>query len=156
MVVAIGVGEKAPEFVLPDQHGTEVGLTELTADKNVVVVFYPFAFTGVCSGELRALRDNQPRFEAAGAVVVAISCDTRFALRVFAEQEGFDFPLLADFWPHGAVARSYGVFDEERGCALRGTFVIDKSGLVKWTVVNPIPEARDVEALLEVVEALPR
>jgi mycoredoxin-dependent peroxiredoxin len=152
----IGIGEEAPDFALSDQHGVEVRLSGFRAIRNVVLVFYPFAFTGVCTGELRALRDQLPLLEGAGTAVLAISCDTMFALRVFADREGLTYPLLADFWPHGAVAQAYGVFDEERGCALRGTFVIDRSGVVQWTVVNAIPDAREVTTLVRAVEELPR
>jgi peroxiredoxin len=152
----IGVGEEAPDFALSDQHGVEVRLSGFRTIRNVVLVFFPFAFTGVCTGELRALRDQLPLLEGSDTAVLAISCDTMFALRVFADREGLTYPLLADFWPHGAVAQAYGVFDEERGCALRGTFVIDRSGVVQWTIVNAIPDAREVTTLVRAVEELPR
>jgi peroxiredoxin len=152
----IGVGEKAPDFALSDQHGVEVRLSGFRGIRNVVLVFYPFAFTGICTGELRALRDQLPLLEGSDTAVLGISCDTMFALRVFADREGLNYPLLADFWPHGAVAQAYGVFDDERGCALRGTFVIDRAGVVRWTVVNAIPDAREVTTLVRAVEELPR
>ncbi|WP_129663878.1 peroxiredoxin [Phytoactinopolyspora endophytica] len=136
-------GMLAPDFELPDHHGATWRLSALRG-RPVVVVFYPYAFTGVCTGELRALRDELVPSVPDDAQVLAISCDTKFALRVFAEREDISFPLLSDFWPHGAVATSYGVFDEERGCALRGTFVIDGEGIVRWSVVNAIPDARDI------------
>ncbi len=151
----VGIGDHAPDFVLRDQHGADVKLSGFAGDRNLVVMFYPYAFTGVCTGELRVLRDELARFEAADTTVLAISCDPMFALRVFAEQERLDFPLLSDFWPHGAVARAYDVFDEERGCALRGTFVVDRAGVVAWSVVNAIPDARDVADYLQAVEQLP-
>lgn len=142
--VPVQVGDLAPDFALRDQHGQTVRLSELRG-RPVVIVFYPWAFTGVCTGELSALRDDFAAFEAAGVTVLAISCDSRFALRVFAEREGLPFPLLSDFWPHGAAARAYGVFDEQAGCALRGTFVVDPDGVVRWSVVNAIPDARRLE-----------
>jgi peroxiredoxin len=150
----VGVGEQAPDFARVDHHGTRVRLRDVWSTGTVVLVFYPFAFTGVCTGELRALAGALPRFDAAEARVLAVSCDSMFTLRAFADQEGLTFPLLSDFWPHGEVARSYGVFDEERGCALRGTFIIDRSGVVRWSVVNAIPDARDVDDYLEAVERL--
>lgn len=142
------VGAPAPDFDLRDQHGQHVRLSDLRG-RPVVLVFYPFAFTRVCTGELRALRDELASLDAA---VMAVSCDSMYALRVFAEQEGLEYPLLADFWPHGEVARSYGVFDAELGCAKRGTFVIDGDGIVIWTVVNSIAEARDIEDYRRVLQ----
>jgi mycoredoxin-dependent peroxiredoxin len=124
------VGDEAPDFTLKDQHGNDVTLSSFRCKQNVVVVFYPFTFTGVCQGELCAIRDDPSTFEAAGAQVLAISCDTRFAQQQWAEQQGFTFPVLSDFWPHGQVSRAYGVFDEKLGAATRGTFVIDKVGTI--------------------------
>ncbi|GAA4690681.1 peroxiredoxin [Streptomyces youssoufiensis] len=151
--MAVEVGAQAPDFALRTQHGEQVTLSEFRGERNVVLLFYPFAFTGVCTGELRALRDELPKFVNDDAQLLAVSNDSPFSLRVFAEQEGFEFPLLSDFWPHGEVSRAYGVFDEEKGCAVRGTFVIDKEGVVRWTVVNGLPDARDlndyVKALAE-------
>ncbi len=138
------VGSEAPDFELRDQHGQTHKLSSYRGEKNVVLVFYPFAFTGVCTGELCAIRDDKALVEAHDSALFAISCDTVASLRVFAEKEGFDYSLLSDFWPHGAVASSYGVFNDTLGAADRGTFVIDKSGIVRWTVRNEIREARDV------------
>ncbi|MET9020859.1 peroxiredoxin [Actinopolymorpha sp. NPDC004070] len=165
-----GVGAQAPDFALNDQHGAQVrllgdeaqgtGRSGDTADAgraaalHTVVVFYPFAFTGVCTGELKALQKAQPRLASLDARVLAISCDSMFSLRVFAERESLTFPLLSDFWPHGAVARDYGVFDADRGCALRGTFVIDRTGTIRWQVVNAIPDARAVGDYLTALERL--
>ncbi|MBC3991023.1 peroxiredoxin [Streptomyces buecherae] len=151
--MAVEVGAQAPDFALRTQHGEQVTLSEFRGERNVVLLFYPFAFTGVCTGELRALRDELPTFVNDDVQLLAVSNDSPFSLRVFAEQEGLEFPLLSDFWPHGEVSRAYGVFDEEKGCAVRGTFVIDKEGVVRWTVVNGLPDARDlndyVKALAE-------
>ncbi|AEW93851.1 MULTISPECIES: peroxiredoxin [Streptomycetaceae] len=142
--MAIEAGSQAPDFALRNQHGETVRLSDFRGEKNVVVLFYPFAFTGVCTGELCALRDELPTFVNDDVQLLAISNDSPFALRVFAEQEGLDYPLLSDFWPHGEASRAYGVFDEEKGCALRGTFIVDKAGTVRWTVVNGLPDARDL------------
>ncbi|MFI6942964.1 peroxiredoxin [Streptomyces sp. NPDC050418] len=143
---SIAVGEKAPDLALRSQHGEPVRLADLRGEKNVVLVFYPYAFTGVCTGELTALRDELPQFVNDDVQLLAVSCDAPFSQRVFAEQEGFTFPLLSDFWPHGEASRAYGVFDEEKGCAVRGTFIIDKEGVVRWSVVNELPDARDLNA----------
>ncbi|RNL85325.1 peroxiredoxin [Halostreptopolyspora alba] len=139
-------GQSAPDFALTDQHGQTVRLSDFRDRKNVVVVFYPLAFSGVCSGELCELRDNIADFQTEDVQLLSISVDSMFAHRAWADQENLEYPLLSDFWPHGEVARSYGVFDEEKGVAVRGTFLIDKEGVVRWTVVNPISEARDLDS----------
>ena len=151
---AVQVGAEAPDFQLKNQHGEVVRLSDFRGRKHVVLLFYPFAFTGVCTGELCALREDLPTFVNDDVQLLAVSNDSPFALRVFAEQEGLQYPLLSDFWPHGEVSRRYGVFDEERGCALRGTFIIDKSGVVRWTVVNDLPDARDPEEYRKVLAEL--
>ncbi|NDL56982.1 peroxiredoxin [Phytoactinopolyspora mesophila] len=138
------IGELAPDFDLKDQHGSGWRLSAHHG-RPVVLVFYPFAFTGVCTGELHELRDDFVPSVADTVEVVGLSCDSMFALRVFSENEALNFPLLSDFWPHGEVASAYGVFDEERGCARRGTFLIDADGVVRWSVVNNGPVARNVE-----------
>ncbi|MCP2335737.1 peroxiredoxin [Actinomadura rupiterrae] len=144
--MAVEAGGVAPDFELKDQHGTPVKLSDFRGEKNVVLVFFPLAFSGVCTGELCAIRDELPTLTGDDETqVVAVSVDSTFAQRAWAEQEGYTFPLLSDFWPHGGVARSYGVFDEDRGIATRGTFIIDKEGVVRWTVVNAIPDARDLD-----------
>ncbi|MDH6138896.1 MULTISPECIES: peroxiredoxin [Kitasatospora] len=152
--MAIEVGTQAPDFELKNQHGELVKLSDFRGEKNVVLVFYPFAFTGVCTGEVCEIQNELPRLQNDDVQVLAVSNDSPFSLRVFAEQQGLDYPLLSDFWPHGTVSRAYGVFDEEKGCAVRGTFVIDKAGVVRWTVVNGLPDARDTKEYLTAVDAL--
>ncbi len=142
--MTIAVGQEAPDFELPNQFGEKVSLTSFRGKKNVVVVFFPFAFTGTCTGELCALRDDLSVFQNDNVELLAISCDAMFTQKVFAEKEGYNFPLLSDFWPHGETAQKYGVFNADRGLALRGTFVIDKQGIVRWTVVNSPAEARNL------------
>jgi peroxiredoxin len=152
--MAIQVGEKAPDFELKDNHGRTVKLSGFRGEKNVVLLFYPFAFTGVCTGELCELRDNLPKFADRDTQLLAVSNDSIHTLRVFAEQEGLEYPLLSDFWPHGDVSRAYGVFDEGKGCAVRGTFIIDKEGVVRWTVVNGLPDARDLNEYVKALDTL--
>ncbi|MFB8771228.1 peroxiredoxin [Streptomyces broussonetiae] len=152
--MTLQVGEKAPDFELKDNHGRTVRLSDFRGAKNVVVLFYPFAFTGVCTGELCEVRDNLPRFTDRDTQVLAVSNDSIHTLRVFAEQEGLEYPLLSDFWPHGETSRAYGVFDEAKGCAVRGTFVIDKEGVVRWTVVNALPDARDLNEYVTALDTL--
>ncbi|MEV6384487.1 peroxiredoxin [Streptomyces sp. NPDC051773] len=152
--MAIQVGDKAPDFELRDNHGATVRLSDFRGEKNVVVLFYPFAFTGVCTGELCELRDNLPKFVNDEVQLLAVSNDSIHTLRVFAEQEGLEYPLLSDFWPHGEVSRAYGVFDADKGCAVRGTFIVDKEGLVRWSVVNALPDARDLNEYLAALDTL--
>jgi peroxiredoxin len=142
--MAVEIGDQAPDFVLKDQHGTDVKLSALRGTKNVVLVFYPLAFSGVCSGELCEMRDSFPESEREDVEVLTVSVDSVYVHRTWAETEGYEFGLLSDFWPHGEVAKAYGVFDDERGLATRGTFIIDKEGVVRWKVVNAIPQARDL------------
>ncbi|MFI8290142.1 peroxiredoxin [Streptomyces sp. NPDC085614] len=152
--MAIEVGIKAPEFELKDNHGRTVRLSDYQGEKNVVLLFYPFAFTGVCTGELCELRDNLPKFVNDDTQLLAVSNDSIHTLRIFAEQEGLEYPLLSDFWKHGEASRAYGVFDEEKGCAVRGTFIIDKDGVVRWSVVNALPDARDLNDYLKALDTL--
>jgi peroxiredoxin len=128
--MAVEVCQEAPDFTLKDQTNTEVRLSSFRGDKAVALVFYPFTFTGVCQGELCELRDDNSKYEQAGMQVLAVSCDSRHAQAKWAEEQGFGFPVLSDFWPHGEVAKAYGVFNEALGCANRGTFIIDKDGKV--------------------------
>ena len=128
--MTLAPGAEAPDFSLKDQDGNDVALSSFRGKQNVVLVFYPFTFTGVCQGELCALRDNLSEYQSASAQVLAISCDSRHAQKKWAEEQGFTFPVLSDFWPHGAVAKAYGVFNEQLGCANRATFVIDKQGKI--------------------------
>ncbi len=146
-------GDPAPELLLPDVHGTPVSLVGLRGTP-VVLVFFPFAFSGICTSEACELRDNLEDFETAGARLLGISCDPRHALRAWSEQEGFGFDLLSDFWPHGSAARSYGVFDDSSGMAVRGSFLIDADGIVRWQVVNPRGHARDIGAYQAALAAL--
>ncbi|CAL9547730.1 peroxiredoxin [Streptomyces sp. enrichment culture] len=152
--MAIRPGDEAPEFELKDNHGRTVRLSGFRGRHNVLLVFYPFAFTGVCTGELSELRENLPRLTERDTQLLAVSNDSIHTLRVFGEQEGLEYPLLSDFWPHGEVSRAYGVFDEAKGCAVRGSFVIDKEGVVRWTVVNGLPDARDTNEYVAALDTL--
>ena len=142
--LAVEVGQQAPDFELQNQHGEPVRLSGFQGAKNVVLVFYPLAFSGVCTTELCALRDDFPELTRDDVELLTVSVDSTFVLRKWSDTEEFGFGLLSDFWPHGGVASLYGVFDADKGLANRGTFVIDKSGVVRWKVVNPLLEARDI------------
>jgi mycoredoxin-dependent peroxiredoxin len=152
--MAVEIGDEAPDFELPDQHGTPVKLSSFRGTKNVVVVFYPLAFSPTCSGELCAMREDFPEVSRDDVELLTVSVDSLYSHRVWAEEENFQFSLLSDFWPHGAVAKAYGVFDQDRGVAVRGTFIIDKAGVVRWKVVNPIPQARDIADYQKALAAL--
>jgi peroxiredoxin (alkyl hydroperoxide reductase subunit C) len=139
----IQVGLPAPDFVLKDQDGQTRRLSDYSGKKNVLLVFYPLAFSGICTGELCQLRDDLTSFENEDTTILAVSVDSPYVLKAFAEREGYHFGLLSDFWPHGEVARTYGVFNEERGFAIRGTFIVDKEGVVRHLTVNQPSEPRD-------------
>jgi peroxiredoxin len=150
--VTPAAGSRAPDFTARNQYGEQVRLADFRGRRDVVLVFYPYAFSGVCTSELTALRDR-PELLAA-AEFLAISCDPMFTLRAYADAQKLEFGLLTDFWPHGAIASSYGVFDSDRGCAIRGTFVVDQSGVIRWSVINPIPEARDLDDYAKALASL--
>jgi len=138
------LGAKAPDFTLRDQFGQEISLSSYAGSKAVALFFYPYAFSGVCTGEMSGIRDRLAEFMTFDTEVLAISCDPMFALRAFAEADGLTFPLLSDFWPHGAVASAYGVFNGARGCSDRSTFIVDRQGVLRWSVHNEMPVARDL------------
>lgn len=152
--MTIAVGQNAPNFTLKDQNNQEVSLEDFRDEKTVILVFYPLAFTGVCEGELCGVRDNLDAYQSDDVQVLTVSVDSPFTHKVWAEREGFKFPLLSDFWPHGGVATQYGVFDADKGIANRGTFIIDKAGTVRFAEMNLPGEPRDqeswVKALAEV------
>jgi peroxiredoxin len=150
----LSVGDQAPDFELKDQHGQSVRLSDLRGRKAALIVFYPWAFTGVCGGELHAMQQELDALVTDEVALFAISTDSMYALRAFADQEGFTFPMLSDFWPHGSVAGEYGVLHDGIGIALRGTFLVDRDGVVRWSVVNGIPDARDIDDYKKAIAAL--
>ena len=152
--MALAIESMAPDFELVNQYGQKVSLSSYQGKKNVVVIFYPFAFSGICTGELCALRDDLSAFQNDKVELISISCDPMYANKVFAEQEGYKFQVLSDFWPHGAIAKAYGVFDENRGCATRGSFIIGTDGKIKWMVVNGLGEARNIAEYKAALSAL--
>ena len=152
--MVIQVGEVAPDFTLSNQHGEELTLSELVAEGPVALVFFPLAFSGICTGELCELRDNLAVFNDAKVRLVGVSVDSVFSLKVWAEQEGYEFSILSDFWPHGAVAREYGAFVEERGIATRATVIIGEDRKVLASFETSPGKARDFAAYREAVAAL--
>src|ERR1700730_11305306 len=140
--MAVEVGDQATDFELKDQHGTPVRLSSFRGAKNVVLVFYPLAFSGVCTSELCAIRDEFPEVTRDDVELLTVSVDSTFPHRAWSDAEHFQFELLSDFWPHGDVAKLYGVFDFARGIATQGTFI------------NPIPQARDLAEYSKALAAL--
>ena len=152
--MSVKIGDQAPDFELKDQTNQPVRLSDYRGKKHVVVVFYPLSFTGVCEGEMCQIRDSIQTFRNDEVETLAISVDAPPTHARWAHEQGFEFPLLSDFWPHGEVARTYGVFDDAIGLALRGTFIVDKDGKVVYTDRNPVPEARNQQAWKAALEEL--
>ena len=150
---SIAVGAQAPDFTLRDQHNVEISLSEFRG-RAVLLVFYPLAFTGICAGELNLIQSELERFQNDRVQVLAVSVDSPYTLRMFADIEGLKFPMLSDFWPHGAVAQSYGIFDAHSGVATRATFLIDAEGVVRWKVINDLSKPRDQREYHEALAAL--
>jgi len=139
------IGDLAPDFTLPNQFGEDVTVSQFRGVKPVVLVFYPLSFSGICTGELCEIRDNFARFESNEVELLAISVDSKYVQKVFAEHEGYKFSVLADFWPHGQVAKDYGVFLEEHGISNRATFVIDKDGVLVSKFLTAPGQARSLD-----------
>jgi mycoredoxin-dependent peroxiredoxin len=155
-VASVGapVGGVAPGFALKDQNNQVVSLSDLCGKRAVLLVFYPFAFSGTCQSELGRVRDHLADFQNDRVQVLAVSVHTVYAHKVWAERERYEFPLLSDFWPHGAVAQAYGVFNDRTGAADRGTFVVDRDGVVRFAQVNAPGEARDQDVWRAALAAL--
>ena len=151
--MSIERGDIAPNFSLKNSDGQTVSLSDFKGQK-VLLVFYPFSFTGICTAELCAIRDNENDFLDDDTVVLSVACDSHYVLQNFKNQENFTHILLSDFWPHGEVSRAYGVFNEERGMAIRGTFLIDREGFVRWSVINQPGDARSTSAYREALRAI--
>ena len=150
----VEIGQAAPAFAGTDQHGEAVSL-EGYSGKPVLLVFYPFTFTGICEGELCRLRDDHSQFTDAGVQIVAVSCDPGPSQKRWAEEQGWTFPVISDFWPHGAIAQAYGVFNEDRGCAWRATILIGADGTVVDTFsTDSLGTPREAERYTEALAKL--
>jgi peroxiredoxin len=150
----IAVGDEAPDFTLNDQNNEEVVLSSFRGQQAVLIIFYPLAFTGICTGELCRVRDELPTFQNDAVQVLTISVDSPYSHKIFSEREGYEFPLLADFWPHGGVAQAYGVFNDTTGFANRGTFLVDRNGVVRFAEMNGPGEGRDPATWQAAIKAL--
>ena len=151
--MTLQIGSEVPDFELLNTEGSQTKLSTFRG-KNVLVMFYPFAFSGICTGELCEIRDNLKDFQNDKVQIISISTDPMYSNKAFAETEGYKFPVLSDFWPHGKVSKQFGVFNEDRGCATRGSFLIDKSGVIRWRVINTLGEARNIEDYKQALAAL--
>ncbi|MGH3600680.1 MAG: peroxiredoxin [Pseudonocardiaceae bacterium] len=151
--MSLQVGDQAPDFTLNDQNNQVRTLSEFRGDRNVLVVFYPLAFSGICTGELDQLRDDLAEFT--DVQVLAVSVDSVYTLKAWSNQQGYDFPLLADFWPHGKVAQDYGVFNDPAGIANRGTFLVDTDGVIRFAEMKQPGEPRDQTVWKQALAALP-
>jgi len=152
-VTGLQIGGPAPDFTLRDQFGADVTLSDFHAKKAVAIFFFPFAFSGVCTGEMSGLRDRLDEFVTFDTEVLAISCDPVYAIRQFADTDRLNFPVLSDFWPHGEVAKAYDVFNDRTGAPLRSSYIIDKSGVVRWAVHNANADGRDLDEHLRQLHA---
>jgi peroxiredoxin (alkyl hydroperoxide reductase subunit C) len=150
----LSVGSTAPDFTLRDQNQQSVTLSAFRGERNVLLVFFPLAFTGICQGELDELRDHLPDYDNDDSVALTVSVGPPPTHKIWSVENGFLFPVLSDFWPHGAVSQAYGVFNSQAGYANRGTFVIDRSGVIRFAEMKQPGEARDQRAWTDALAAL--
>jgi len=154
MYMALENDTQAPDFELPNQFGEHIRLSDFRHSKPVALVFFPLAFSSTCTSELCELRDNLALFSDKSIELMGISVDSKATQRAFAESAGYQFNLLADFWPHGAVAKEYGVFLPEKGFANRASFLIDVNGIIRASFVTAPGEARSLTAYREALAEL--
>jgi len=145
---------QAPDFDLPNQFGEHVRLSDFRGVKPVALVFFPLAFSSTCTAELCTLRDNLAMFQDHRVELIGISVDSKATLRAFAEDEGYDFTMLADFWPHGEVSKEYGVFLDHKGFATRATFLVDVDGVIREHFVTEPGQARSIDDYRTALDAL--
>lgn len=149
------VGDRAPDLTLKDQNNQRWTLSKLHGDRNVLLVFYPLAFSGICTGELDKLHEDLTEYQNFNVQVLGVSVDSVFTLKAWSEKQGYDVPLLSDFWPHGKAAQAYGVFNERAGLANRATFLIDTDGVIRFAEMNGPGEPRDQTVWKKALVALP-
>ncbi|MGL4306411.1 MAG: peroxiredoxin [Mycobacteriaceae bacterium] len=140
------VGAIAPDFTLKDQNNQDVKLSDFRGRKNVLLVFFPLAFTGTCTSELQQIRDFLPKFHNERSEILAISVGPASTHKVWSAENGYLFPVLSDFWPHGQVTQAYGVFNAKAGYGNRGTFVVDTDGIIRFSQMQGPGQARDQAA----------
>lgn len=151
-MTVVGTGEQAPEFDLEEAWDRpRLRLADFRGKRNVLLVFHPFAWTGVCREEALDLQANLEAFHNAETDVIFVSCDTSASRQAWKLELGATYTFASDFWQHGTTARAYGVFDETTGAPRRGTFLIDKDGIVIWSLVK---DGKRDEMVPESLEAL--
>ena len=144
----------APDFELANQYGERIQLGDFHGRRNVALVFFPLAFSSTCTAELCTLRDNLAMFQDHRVELIGISVDSKATLRAFAEDEGYGFTMLADFWPHGEVSKEYGVFLDHKGFATRATFLVDVDGVIREHFVTEPGQARSIDDYRTALDAL--
>jgi len=142
------VGDPAPDFTLKDQNDQEVTLSALRG-KKVVLSFHPLAWTRVCAIQMQDLEKHREDMERLGAVALGLSVDSVPCKKAWAESLGIqETRLLADFWPHGGVARAYGIFREKNGFSERAVFIVDAEGVIRFKKIYPMREVPDIGEIL--------
>jgi peroxiredoxin len=141
--MTVKTGDRASDFDLEVTHRERVTLADFLGRSNLLLVFHPLAFTQVCEDEALDLQENLESFRNAGTEIVFVSCDPSPARQAWKRQLGAEYTFASDFWPHGAAAKAYGVFDERSGVPFRGTFLIDREGTVIWSLVKTSGERRE-------------
>ncbi|HIH44075.1 MAG TPA: peroxiredoxin [Candidatus Methanoperedenaceae archaeon] len=149
---AVKIGDTAKDFSLSDQNGKKIRLSDFKG-KKVLLSFHPLAWTAVCADQMKSLEDNRYRFDKLNTVALGISVDTAPSKRAWAKQLGIkNTRLLSDFWPHGEVAKLYGIFREKEGVSERSNIIIDEQWKVVFVKVYPMGELPDIEEIIKVME----
>jgi len=152
--MAIETGREAPDVTVRNEEGEPLRLADFRGDRAVLLVFHPFSFTDICESEMSELADDLPRYRGADVELISLSCDAPFVRAAWKRELGHPFTYASDFWPHGDAARAFGIFDETLGCARRATFLIDRDGMVRHAVDNPIAERREQQSYHDAVARL--
>lgn len=150
--MTVKAGDKAPDFVLKDQNGNKVQLSDFTG-KKVILSFHPLAWTTVCAEQMKSLEENFQVFETVNTVANGISVDSVPSKKAWADHLRVKKTrLLSDFWPHGAVAKTYSIFREENGFSERANIVINEQQEVIFAKVYPISQLPDIEEIITVLK----
>ena len=153
--MTIEVGAEAPDFDLKVDGSEHVRLSDFRGRRNVLLVFHPYAYTPICAEEAQDLEENREHFESSDTEVVLVSCDSAPVRQAWKKELGATYAFASDFWQHGAAARAYGVFNDETGAPRRGTFLIDKDGVVIWSLVKDEKRSEMVPESLEALDEKP-
>jgi len=152
---ALEPGDPAPDFTLKDHRENEISLSSFQGKRKVVLSFHPLAWTSVCTTQMQELEAHRAEIEQAGGVALGLSVDSVPCKRAWAEAIGVQHtPLLADFWPHGGVAKAYGIFREKNGFSERAVFIVDEAGTIRFQNVYPIREVPDIAEILTALNGL--